>query len=122
MYDKIVNPISGRKVNITGKLGKQILQNYLNQISHTGGKSCGRITKKSHDVFAPLVCTQTKGKGICDHLTCRQHDCIWVYNENKCRKLTKKRLRENGPLLEEEAIGLGNDFTNAFKNYMDSDF
>ena len=29
-YDKIVNPITGRKVNITSKLGKNIINNYLN--------------------------------------------------------------------------------------------
>ena len=27
-YDKIVNPFTGKKVNITSKLGKSILENY----------------------------------------------------------------------------------------------
>jgi len=40
-YNKIINPLTGRKVNITSKLGKKILKNYLNQLGgaknpHTG--------------------------------------------------------------------------------------
>ena len=30
MYSKIVNPASGRFVSVNGKLGKEILKNYLN--------------------------------------------------------------------------------------------
>ena len=30
-FDKIVNPATGKKVNINGKLGKKILENYFNQ-------------------------------------------------------------------------------------------
>ena len=29
MYSKIINPLTGRKVSITGKLGKTVLRNYL---------------------------------------------------------------------------------------------
>ena len=35
-YEKIVNPVTGRKVNIDSKLGKQIVNNYLQQLG--GGK------------------------------------------------------------------------------------
>jgi hypothetical protein len=31
-YQQIVNPLTGRKVNIKSKLGQQILQQYLQQI------------------------------------------------------------------------------------------
>ena len=31
-YSKIVNPDTGRKVSIFGKLGQKILSNYLNQL------------------------------------------------------------------------------------------
>ena len=31
IYNTIVNPITGRKVNINGRLGRNILQNYINQ-------------------------------------------------------------------------------------------
>ena len=33
MYSKIVNPITGRKVSITGRLGRKILRRYLNILS-----------------------------------------------------------------------------------------
>jgi len=32
MYDKIVNPLTGRKVSVNGKIGKRVLNNYLIQI------------------------------------------------------------------------------------------
>jgi hypothetical protein len=32
IYNKIVNPKTGRKVNIFGKIGKTVLKNYLNKI------------------------------------------------------------------------------------------
>ena len=34
LYLKIVNPATNRKVNVNGKLGKQILQNYLNYLNN----------------------------------------------------------------------------------------
>jgi len=37
MYSKIVNPKTGRKVNIYGKLGKSILMEYLNNSMSGGG-------------------------------------------------------------------------------------
>ena len=35
-YDKILNPVTGRKVNVHSKIGKQIVNNYLKQLG--GGK------------------------------------------------------------------------------------
>ena len=32
MYNKIINPVTGRQVSIFGKLGKKILKNYINMI------------------------------------------------------------------------------------------
>ena len=32
MYKQIVNPATGRKVNVDGKIGKQVLQQYKEQI------------------------------------------------------------------------------------------
>jgi hypothetical protein len=40
MYRQIVNPITGRKVNINGNLGTEIIRNYLNQIGGHDGP-CG---------------------------------------------------------------------------------
>ena len=33
MYSKIINPKTGRKVKVTGVLGRKILQNYLNYLN-----------------------------------------------------------------------------------------
>ena len=44
MYRKIVNPETGRKVNINGKIGKKIVNNYLT--NYIGG-SVGFIVDKS---------------------------------------------------------------------------
>lgn len=33
MFDKIVNPETGRKVSIYGKIGKKVLKNYLNSLN-----------------------------------------------------------------------------------------
>ena len=32
MWNKIVNPKTGRKVNVTSKIGKSVLRNYMNQL------------------------------------------------------------------------------------------
>ena len=41
MYSKIINPLTGRKVSITGKLGKTVLRNYL-QVLIGGAAAYGR--------------------------------------------------------------------------------
>ena len=52
MYKKIVNPITGKLVNTNGKLGRQILNNYLIQLGgHSGpcslNSKTGRCKKSS---------------------------------------------------------------------------
>ena len=43
MYNKIINPITGRKVNTNSKLGKSIIKNYLNTFHSAGNpKSINR--------------------------------------------------------------------------------
>ena len=44
MYHKIVNPKTGRKVNIYTKLGQAILKGYLNQLGGHNGP-CGLNAK-----------------------------------------------------------------------------
>jgi hypothetical protein len=44
MYNKITNPITGRKVNINGNTGKKIINNYLKQF---GGGNSNSIEKKT---------------------------------------------------------------------------
>ena len=57
MYSKIVNPKTGRKVSIKSKLGKTIIQNYINYSD--GGASIvdGRSKKK---VYFDEIGTITK--------------------------------------------------------------
>ena len=43
MYTKISNPKTGRKVNITSRLGKQIIRNYLNYLNGGDGNSVNSI-------------------------------------------------------------------------------
>ena len=52
MYSKIINPETGRMVNVDGRLGKEILKNYLN-VLHGGASS------KSSTLF-PSVVTNLK--------------------------------------------------------------
>ena len=43
MWDRIVNPESGRKVSVYGKIGQKVLKNYVKQIGGTklrGGPDC----------------------------------------------------------------------------------
>jgi hypothetical protein len=40
MYKYIVNPETGRKVNVFGRKGKQVLSNFLSQLGGTLGKLC----------------------------------------------------------------------------------
>ena len=44
MYNKIVNPRTGRLVSIYGRIGKQVIKNYLNYI---GGAAQSRADKES---------------------------------------------------------------------------
>jgi len=39
MYNSIINPITNRKVNIDGPLGRSILKNYLNYLQKGGSVS-----------------------------------------------------------------------------------
>ena len=42
MWNKIVNPKTGRRVNISGKIGQQILQNYIIQLG--GNRKTGPLS------------------------------------------------------------------------------
>ena len=42
MYDKIVNPLTGRYVSVKGTIGKIVLKNYLKQL---GGRYGFRSTR-----------------------------------------------------------------------------
>ena len=44
MYKKIINPETGRKVSINGKLGKTILRHYINVLQ--GGVTATKKSRK----------------------------------------------------------------------------
>jgi len=68
MYSKIVNPLTGRKVSITGKIGKEIMNNYLD-ISQKGGNcrttdKCRGTKKKCRDSDIEYGCEYVKSVDI----------------------------------------------------------
>ena len=76
MYDKITNPLTGRKVNIDSKLGIQILKSYI-KVQMGGHKGpCamgdkGRCKKSS------------KADGNCE-----------LSPKGRCKKITKKTIQQ----------------------------
>ena len=66
MYSKITNPETGRKVNLFGKIGQQILKNYINVMN---GGACK---------FQLHSCTsQPPGfSECCEGLTCQEVQTI----------------------------------------------
>ena len=65
MYKQIVNPATGRKVNVNGKLGQKVLNNYYNQIGGDG--RCLKITNAlsgediTNEVHVEIVHSDTTG-------------------------------------------------------------
>lgn len=71
MYDTIVNPITGRKVSIYGRIGKNILKNYIKQIGgHDGPCSLNLETGRcksqpGHHLVDDNRCKLDKHTGRC---------------------------------------------------------
>ena len=49
MYNKILNPITNRWINVDGKIGKCVLKMYLNQLG--SGKSLNRFKKVANHII-----------------------------------------------------------------------
>ena len=62
MYSKIVNPMTGRRISITGKLGKIILRNYIN-ILMGGAAVHGGDADTSHPPLRSLAYSATSRWG-----------------------------------------------------------
>ena len=80
MYNKIVNPLTGRKVNINGKTGKKVLQKYRNQLG--GGSPCTQFHGK------PIACQAHSQDGV---------DCVYTAAKFKgevgqCRKSSSRNI------------------------------
>ena len=83
MYNKIINPKTNRKVNITSKLGKHILNNYIMQI----GGSCSSDTDcKTHVDGRIKICNNETGR------------CI-LKTSTKGKKIMKKRNTKTKPVV-----------------------
>jgi len=72
MYKKVVNPKTGRKVNVSSKLGKSIIQKYL-----TGGNTDGPFVISDN----PNGFNYTKDDLLLILLNCKSDFAFW--NENK---------------------------------------
>lgn len=65
MYSKIVNPKTGRMVSVNGKLGKEILRNYLN-VLEGGAASTPTVAPNT-----PVRCIPCRGSGsVAGQVTC----------------------------------------------------
>ena len=80
MYKKIVNPETGRKVNINGIIGKKIVNNYLNNFI---GGSVGFIVDKSALRVRPRMRARSHSRSLseCDHEESDGSNCLdaeWI--------------------------------------------
>ena len=70
MWQKIINPKTGRKVSITSKLGKNILNNYINQLQNGGSgrvPSCKNLLKAiARQISSSREATSRSNKGEID--------------------------------------------------------
>ena len=68
IYSKITNPLTGRKVNIDGKIGRQIIKNYLNHLSGGSGPECSADAYNANINHWIDHCDEMgNGDGICDY-------------------------------------------------------
>ena len=81
MYDKIMNPKTGRKVNINGKLGRQILRNYLDVLQGGARNQLPNFAIKS---LSSLPTAQSGGAAA---------------NEEKIRELDKKVSKNSDKII-----------------------
>jgi len=78
MWNKIVNPKTGRKVNLNSKMGKSILKNYIKQL----GGAAGAAVPVPSKLNLVNKCTKFHGKPLKCHSS-RQHDGLCYYNNNR---------------------------------------
>jgi len=109
-FSKIVNPKTGRKVSTNSKLGKQILNNYINQLGgHNGpcaiNSDSGKCKKSKKadgkcEVSEKGRCRKikkTKKKPIKDDF----YNESWATVENYSDKITPKILKERRQMIDE---------------------
>ncbi len=98
MYSKIVNPKTGRKVSVNGRLGKRILRNYL--IFLSGGTLNQKVCLAEKAAVEKLEsCINLCHKQTPDAET-NKTKCI-----NKAQKSARERLRIQKKYAEDVAEG-----------------
>ena len=76
MYSKIVNPLTGRKVSIYGKIGREIIKNYLAQISYPNN-CANRVTLAKKEATLTQRDSARAGSGhTANHLLVVKSDCM----------------------------------------------
>ena len=101
MYNKIINPKTGRTVNINGKLGRQIIVGYIEYMN--AGASPGDEHSKSRKSRVRFDPTASKYDSKCNKLSYSECDdsnneesfnCKWIYTKNRCIAIESDDLEE----------------------------
>ena len=85
-WDKIVNPVTGRKVSIHGKIGKQVLHNYLYQIG--GHPTEGQVLSKNISTASEKVFAKWFEKSF------------WDSDGEPINRDIKNKIKESKPYVE----------------------
>ena len=101
MYKQIVNPATGRKVSVDGKIGKQVLQQYKEQIGGNFLKrlNIGRIRSNNRTVNTTL---KSDRHCLTEIPSGAEEKCYEKYTDNlhlkvQDEKAACKRLKANNP-------------------------
>tara|TARA_B110000908_G_C10188954_1_gene419497 strand:+ start:555 stop:1121 length:567 start_codon:yes stop_codon:yes gene_type:complete len=105
LYNQVINPKTGRKVNINGKLGRQILMNYLNVLQggasictnyHSDPIKC-QSSKDSNDKY----CVYSAGKVKGEVGQCRKSI---AYDVDKSKESARRRKGLEEKFLESATL------------------
>ena len=94
MYHKIVNPITGRKVNTTGPIGRKIQQNYLyklNRYSLKGGGKCKGDTDCSTNKGRKTICNSKSDRCVLADGKAGKGELVRRRNASSSKKSSPKR-------------------------------
>jgi hypothetical protein len=109
-YTKIVNPVTGRNVNIKSKLGKQIISNYVKN-ANGGGKIESLRNHKIKNKFSRVKISPIEGVGVFAIRDIRSGQVLIEdipMKQTNGKFYTEEDLIENG--VDEENIKLLKDY------------
>uniref|UniRef100_A0A6C0IX62 Uncharacterized protein n=1 Tax=viral metagenome TaxID=1070528 RepID=A0A6C0IX62_9ZZZZ len=116
MYNKIINPLTGRNVNITSKLGKTIIHNYIN-ISYQIGN--GKKTKNNRKIKKKKKLDKRKArqKGfLMKKLVYKIVDKLRTEGTDKSLEIAKKLIN----MLEDKTINQLNNNAYQLEKYVEN--